>query len=266
MPTSAKGHRVREGVSFVIPVYNEEQILESTVEEMVCRIAERMPDRPREVILIENGSRDRSPEVVRALADRYPEVRGWSLDRPSYGSALRSGILQAGHDRIVVFNADFWSVEFAVRAVELLDRHDVVVGSKRAKGARDERGVKRRLVTSAFNGFLRLVFRFRGTDTHGLKAIRGGAMREIAAACVTDREIFDTEMILRAQRSGLDVVELPVSVRESRPTRYGLMSRVPSVLREVALLWSALHGNGRARSTRGAVQEHRASPGRPRGA
>ena len=80
-------------VSIVIPVYNEEGILREAVGELLAGIEDvkktlRQPDLTFEVILAENGSRDRTVELAQHLAAENPTVRTFSLGEPNYGKAL----------------------------------------------------------------------------------------------------------------------------------------------------------------------------------
>jgi glycosyltransferase involved in cell wall biosynthesis len=80
-------------VSIVIPIYNEEGILHSAVVDLRERLA---PFGWRyEIVLSENGSRDRTIALAQSLQDKYPEVRFLSSSEPNYGKALRAGIQQA---------------------------------------------------------------------------------------------------------------------------------------------------------------------------
>jgi glycosyltransferase involved in cell wall biosynthesis len=87
-------------VSIVIPVYSEEGILREAVTELIGNLAHLRaelgaPELTFEVILAENGSRDRTAELAQHLADEIPEVTTFSLGEPNYGKALRRGILEA---------------------------------------------------------------------------------------------------------------------------------------------------------------------------
>ena len=64
---------------------------------------------------------------------------------------------------------------------------------------------------------LRATTGFRGTDTHGLKAFRRDRLRPWRSACVVDRDLFASELVIRAQRMGRDVREIPIALREKRP-------------------------------------------------
>ena len=99
------------------------------------------------------------------------------------------------------------------------------------KGANDERPVVRRLATRVITVLLRIATGFRGTDTHGLKAFRRERLTEVARACVVDRDLFASEFVIRAQRMGRDVREIPIALQEKRPPSTALLRRVPRVLK-----------------------------------
>src|SRR5438093_8291133 len=83
-------------ISIVIPVYNEEAILHAAVVDLRERLAPF--GWSYEIILAENGSRDRTVEIGEEIARKYPQVRVLSTGEPNYGRALREGILEARGD------------------------------------------------------------------------------------------------------------------------------------------------------------------------
>src|SRR3954467_9804082 len=88
-----KGDMSDPEISIVIPVYNEEGILHSAVVDLRERL---QPFAWRyEIVLAENGSRDRTVSIAAELSAKYPEVRCISVGEPNYGKALRMGILAA---------------------------------------------------------------------------------------------------------------------------------------------------------------------------
>lgn len=239
-------------VSIVIPVYNEEGILREAVTALRAGLAElrtrlAMPGLRFEIILAENGSTDRTVELARHLAHEGadgPEVapgvelRTFSLGEPNYGKALRRGILEARGRWVICDEIDLCDTDFHRRALELLRHHDAefVVGSKAMKGASDHRPLFRRAATRVINGMLRVALDFRGTDTHGLKAFERATVLPIVDACVIDRDLFASELVIRAGRAGLRVVEIPIQLAEKRPPAINLVKRVPRVLSGLARL------------------------------
>jgi glycosyltransferase involved in cell wall biosynthesis len=243
---------VTPDVSIVIPVYNEEGILREAVTELLegldgVRAALRAPDLTFEILIAENGSSDRTAELAAHLASERSEVRTFSLGEPNYGKALRRGILEARGAMVICEEIDLCDLDFHRRALEHL-RHgdaDFVVGSKAMKGASDDRPMFRRTATSVLNGMLRLTLGFRGTDTHGLKAFHRATLIPVVEECVIDRDLFASEFVIRAGRSGIRVLEIPVRLHEKRPPSINLIKRVPNVLRGMAKLTYVIRFGGK---------------------
>jgi glycosyltransferase involved in cell wall biosynthesis len=239
-------------VSIVIPVYNEEGILREAVGELLEGLHEvrsqlGAPELRFEIILAENGSRDQTVELAEHLARELPEVRTFSLGEPNYGKALRRGILEARGTWVICEEIDLCDRDFHRRALELL-RHgdaDFVVGSKAMKGSSDQRPVLRRAATRVINGMLRAALDFRGTDTHGLKAFHRATVLPVVEACVIERDLFASELVIRAGREGLRVLEIPIRLSEKRKPAINLVKRVPNVLKGIAKMTYVIRFGGK---------------------
>ena len=103
----------------------------------------------------------------------------------------------------------------------------------------------RHVASVAYSGMLRLMLGFRGTDTHGLKAFRRLALLDIVRACLVDKDVFASELVLRAGLEGKRVVEIPVTLAEKRPPSIALFKRVPNVLRQLLRLFWVLRVRSR---------------------
>ena len=228
-------------LSVVMPAHNEEDLLEKAVHAVVDGLRDR--SRPFEVIIAENGSGDRTAAIAGALAEEVPEVRSLTSPDADYGRALRGGFLAAAGAIVVNFDVDYTDLAFldaAVSAVAADGGPVIVVGSKRGAGAQDDRAVLRRLVTAVFSIVLRYGFRLRVSDTHGMKAMRRLPLLPLVSACRFGTDLFDTELVLRAERAGLLTAELPVTVEELRPSRTPIARRIPRTLAGLVRLRLAL--------------------------
>ncbi len=223
-------------VSIVIPVYNEESIVAKAAGELVAGLESRKID--YEIVFAENGSVDATPQILAELAGRNPRIRWFHCERPNYGAALKQGILEARGELVVCDEIDLCDFAFYDRALPMLEdgRAEMVVGSKAAKGASDRRPLVRRVATRVHNGLLRLTLDFRGTDTHGLKAFRRERLLPVLHKCVVDMDVFASELVIRAWREGVKVMEIPIYLVEKRRPSVHLLRRVPNVLKNVAKL------------------------------
>jgi glycosyltransferase involved in cell wall biosynthesis len=235
----------RVDVSIVIPIYNEEGILHAAVVDLHERLAPL--GLCYEIVLAENGSRDRTLDVARELEQKYPEVRFLSVGEPNYGQALRAGILDARGEIVICDEIDLCDVEFYRKALALFERDeaDMVIGSKLIEGASDQRPLFRHATSIVYTGLLRVLLDFPGSDTHGLKAFRRERLADIVSSCLTDKDVFASELVIRAYRAGLRVTEIPIRVVEMRPPSINLFKRVPNVLKNLGKLAWAVRIGGR---------------------
>jgi glycosyltransferase involved in cell wall biosynthesis len=234
-------------VTIVIPVYNEEGILRAAVVDLLDRL--QGLDFSYELVLAENGSRDRTVEIARELSERFPQVSYFSVGSPghgNYGLALRQGILGARGQYVFCDEIDLCDSDFYLAALPILKSGEasMVIGSKLLAGAKDQRPFVRHAGSLVINGMLRVALGFRGTDTHGLKAFRRTALLDTARACVVDKDLFASEFVIRAERSGIAIREIPVSITEKREPSVHLFRRVPNVLKNLARLVVAIRIKG----------------------
>lgn len=224
-------------VSIVIPVYNEEGIISAALADLTEKLAD--VDFTYEIIVAENGSKDRTVEIAEQFSERHPEVWTFSVGEPNYGLALKRGIQQAKGKYVICDEIDLCDTDFYHLALRKLreENYDFVVGSKRVAGARDRRPLYRRTATQVLNGMLRVAVGFKGTDTHGLKAFRREAVLPVVNACVVDKDMFASEMTVRVHRDGgLRWTEVPIDLIEKRPPSVHLFKRVPNVMRNMVRL------------------------------
>jgi len=218
---------MRPTFSIVVPVYNEAAFLPIALPALVTELESL--DVPYRVVMVENGSTDGTAEVARSLAEGLPVVVE-SLPEADYGAAMRHGFLEARGDWVVNFDIDYFSVDFLKRVLAVEDA-DLVIGSKRDPRSLDRRPLLRRLATRVFNLLLRVILGSNVSDTHGMKAFRIDLVAEIVPLVKSTQDLFDTELVIRAERAGYRIAEVPVVVKEMRTARSSLVKRVPRTVR-----------------------------------
>ncbi len=232
-------------VSVVFPAHQEEHYLGAAV----LTVAEGLRQRGMsfEVVIVENGSSDRTRDIGEEMARTLPEVRFASLDRADYGAALRAGFLASTGDAVASFDVDFYDVDFLDRSLALLDEGaDLVIGTKRGPEANDQRSWVRRMVTGVFVKMLQLGFGLKMSDTHGIKVARRRRLRPLVEACRLGTDLFDTELVLRAERADLRLVEVGVNVEELRPPRSSIARRSARTLINLVRLRRVLREDSRS--------------------
>ena len=215
----AAASRRQPVVSVVLPAHNEEELIGETTRALVTALS--ASGRSFEVVIVENGSSDGTAAAARALSERYAEVRLVRLVEADYGEALRAGFLAAGGRYVVNFDVDYYDVGFLEQALTLIESGEakIVLASKRAPGSVDRRPLPRRILTAGFTRLMRALLDIPVSDAHGMKALDRQAILPDVAVSRMKGSVFDVELVARALRRGLPVVELPTDVREVRPAR-----------------------------------------------
>jgi glycosyltransferase involved in cell wall biosynthesis len=224
-----------------MPAHDEESFLASAVREVADGLRSRGVD--FELLVVENGSTDGTAAIADELAAEIPEASTFSLAEADYGLALKRGFRAATGELVAIFDVDYYDLQFLDGALATMDGADgpaIVVASKRGAGSVDTRAVSRQLVTSGFSLILHVGFGLEVTDTHGMKVLRRAPLAELAESCRFGTDLFDTELIIRAQRAGMKVVEIPVNVRETRPSRSSIARRIPRTVAGLVRLRLAL--------------------------
>jgi len=215
-------------VTVVIPIHNEAGFLPGAIERLTTELA--AVDADCDIILAENGSTDGTPGIATDLAARRPDLSLIRLPDPDYGAAMRTGFRKASGEWAVNFDIDYFSGEFLQQALLLEADADIVLASKRAAGSDDRRSLFRRMGTLVFNRILRWLFGSSVSDTHGMKLVRREVISSVLPFVGSTQDLFDTELVLRAERDGFRIVELPVVVEEQRDARSSYLKRVPRTL------------------------------------
>jgi glycosyltransferase involved in cell wall biosynthesis len=201
-------------LSVVIPVYNEEDRISRALSE-VAQYLRRRRERC-ELIVVNDGSVDRTHEVLREVCCDIPEAKVVSFpSNHGKGFAVRSGALEAKGEYILFSDADLSAPIAEVDRLlrPLAEGYDVVIGSRALK--REWIAVRQSSAREAagklFNRFLRTVTGLPFRDTQcGFKAFRREAARRLFRMQTIDGFGFDPEILYLARKLGYRVLEVPV--------------------------------------------------------
>ncbi len=218
-------------VTVVIPVHNEASFLPGALPRLFDELADVSAEIT--VLVAENGSTDGTADLVRDAMKNHEGLELLELPTPDYGAAMRDGFLQSGSEWVVNFDIDYFSGAFLADALALADSADIVLASKRTEGADDQRTAARRFATWTFNQVLKFALSSGVSDTHGMKLVRSTLVDDIAPQVTSTTDLFDTELVVRAEKAGYRIAELPASVEELRDSKSNLIKRVPRTLKGV---------------------------------
>jgi len=201
-------------LSVVMPIRNEAAILWHNAEILAAKFDALAGPGRWKFVLVDNGSTDATPEIIKRMVDRWPPSETVFVATPNYGAALRAGLDRADTPFAATLDVELWDLPFLAWSWKRRDEYDLFIGSRRADPSLCERPRYRWLLSWGLNALLQLFFEFTGTETHGPKLIRMERMRELIGRCVSDRGQYDTEIVLRAIRAGRMIVEVPISNSE----------------------------------------------------
>jgi glycosyltransferase involved in cell wall biosynthesis len=207
----------------VIPAYNESARLGATLERVLAFV--RAQEWNAEVIVVNDGSRDDTAEIVRAMAAKVPALR--LVENPGNrgkGYSVRNGMLQA-RGRVVLFSdADLSApIEEAPKLLRALEAGaDIAIGSRwlRAETQTQRQPLYRQFFGRIFNLLLRLTLGLQFKDTQcGFKAFKQAAVQALFPRQKIERWGFDPEILYLARKFGFRVQEIPVIWGHSGGTR-----------------------------------------------
>jgi glycosyltransferase involved in cell wall biosynthesis len=234
-------------LTILIPAYDEEARLPGTLRTVGDYLAGR-PDLDAEILVVDDGSLDRTAAVAREadLGTIPLRVIGYAPNRGK-GYAVRHGILATEAGRVLVNDADQSTpMEMLPRLEEVMvrDRLDLVMGSRALAGSQIEIAQSwiRRTMGQTFNLIIRWLTGLPFHDTQcGFKLLRMETMRPVVEALQVARFAWDVEMCFLACRCGLRVAEVPVVWRNSPRSKVSLFQDPLEMLLRVASLrrrWS----------------------------
>ncbi|HVB92347.1 MAG TPA: glycosyltransferase [Acidimicrobiales bacterium] len=240
--------RVPVDVEIVVPVYNEAAHLRLRIGELRAYLDGSFPFRAL-VTVVDNASTDGTFGVATALAASMPGVAALHLPRKGRGHALRSAWSTSTAPVVAYMDVDLsTSLDALLPLVAplLSGQRDVAVGTRLARGAHVVRGPKRELISRAYNLLLRLSLRGRFSDAQcGFKALRREAALLLLPLVEDDGWFFDTELLIKAERMGLRITEVPVDWMDDPDSRVQIFRTALSDLRGV---WRLSHDRFRRSS------------------
>jgi len=202
----------RPRLSVIIPAYNEERRLQRTLPRLDRYL--RTLDREAEVIVVENGSTDRTAAVVEECGRRMPSLRLLRVPAAGKGWAVRAGMLAATGEYLMFCDADFsMPVEGIARFTALLDGGaPIVIASRETDGAgRHGEPPRRHLMGRVFNRAVQALIVPGIEDTQcGFKAFRRVVARDLFSLQRTRGWAFDVELLYLARRRGYPVRQVGI--------------------------------------------------------
>ena len=236
--------------SIVIPAYNEAQRLGSSLERVGNYVIAQRWD--AELIVVNDGSHDATPDLVRECAKRYPFLR--LIENPGNrgkGYSVRNGMLHAAGELLLFSDADLSSpIEESVKLFSAIaNGADIAIGSRwiRPETQTKRQKLLRQFYGRAFNVALRILLRLKQKDTQcGFKAFTRQAAQKIFPLQQIERWGFDPEILYLGRHFGFRIDEVPVAWADVGGTRISPLRDGMRMMGEVLKIrWNALTGKYR---------------------
>lgn len=209
-------------VDIVVPVLNEEKILQKSITTLDEYMAKHLPYR-YQITIADNGSQDKTLEIAKNLAEKHRSVRVVSLAERGRGRALKRVWQNSPADILAYMDVDLSTgLDDFLPMIQPLVAGEagVAIGSRLMKDSRTSRGVKREFISRCYNRIIKWTSGTKFSDAQcGFKAIR----RDVAAKFlpkIKDNEwFFDTELLIKTERAGVPIHEQPVTWIEDTDSR-----------------------------------------------
>jgi len=233
-------------LSIIVPSFNEELRLPRSLELIAAYV--NASKRGCEVLVVDDGSTDRTAEVGASFSDRIANLRVLKNgDNRGKGYSVRHGMMEAKGENVLFTDADLSApIEEADQLLSALQQYDVAIGSRamNRKLIEVHESLFREFAGIVFNRIVRVVLWLPFVDTQcGFKAFRRERCRIIFEQQRIERFGFDPELLYLARHHGLKSIEIPVRWSHSPATKINMMRDSVLMFVDVfTIRWNALLG------------------------
>ena len=209
-------------VDILLPVYNEEHVLEKSVTTLRKFLQDNVTDFDWIITIGDNASTDKTLEKGKELEKRFEDVRIFHLPQKGRGRMVKYAWQKSEAEILsymdIDLSTDLDAFPPMVRAI--MDGYDVAIGSRQYKGSEVKRSFKRELISRGYIWILKLLLGFPFTDAQcGFKAVSKKLVNDLFGMIEDDEWFFDTELLFLAHKNGYKVKELPVRWVEDTDSR-----------------------------------------------
>ena len=230
-------------LEIVVPVFNEESVLEKSITELANYLKLEMPA-SWQITIADNASTDNTQIIAARLAQVMPNVVYRRLEVKGRGHALRDAWSASEAEVLAYLDVDL-STDLAALpplVAPLLSGHsDISIGTRLGQSSRVSRGPKREFISRSYNFLLKRTMQVRFSDAQcGFKAIRADVARTLLPHVEDNGWFFDTELLIIAERSGLRIHEIPVDWVDDPDSRVDIRQTAIDDIRGLARVAGSL--------------------------
>lgn len=215
-------------LSIVIPCYNEGEKLKENIGEVIknvrCTIG-----KPFELIIVNDGSLDKTEEISKELELIYKEVKyvGYELNKGK-GGAVKEGIKASKGEWVIFMDADLSTNLSAIRdSLRLTREYDVIIGSRRVADSKlvKKQGILRQFIGQSCSKLTNIIIPLKITDTQcGFKTFKGDLIREFVKLQRINGFSFDVELLYIAKLNQCKIKEIGVVWADDEDSRVSVLN------------------------------------------
>ncbi len=216
-------------VDVVIPVYNEEKDLPHSIA-ILHQFLQQHRGYDWRIVIADNASQDKTPQVARELAAAYTNVQYMRLPHKGRGRALRQAWLASNADIVSYMDVDL-STDLSglppMIAALACGEAEIAIGSRYQQGAQVQRGLKREIFSRGYMALIKLFFGCNFSDAQcGFKAATRRAVQALVPLIENQGWFFDAELLLLAEHYGFEIFEMPVRWTDDPDSRVKILQTV----------------------------------------
>jgi len=209
-----------QSISVVIPAYNEEKDLRHSIN-VIHKYLTKLVNNNFEILIIENGSSDRTAEIAKQLEIEKTNIKAFSLPNPSFGEAYRFGILQANHSMVTTYPVDLaYSLNFIGNAYNLINKYPIILGVRFHEKSKVDRPLIRILISRFHTILVNIFFGTHYNDIDCLKAFRTEIGKSLVKYTTSKGPFIEVELIYLLKKTGMEFYEIPVNHIEKEVARH----------------------------------------------
>lgn len=226
-------------VDVVIPVYNEEHVLEKSVKKLREYLKQNLKGFKWRIVIADNASIDKTLDVAKKLSEKFNDVGYIHLDKKGRGRALRKAWTQSKADIVSYMDVDLSTELRAYPKMinALAGKYDIGTGTRLAKGSRTKRCFKREFLSRGYNILVKMILFTHFSDAQcGFKGATRDAVKKLVPLVKDNNWFFDTELLTLAEKKGFKIYEIPVKWIEDPDTRVHIFQTVYEYIRDLMRL------------------------------
>jgi len=221
-------------ISVVIPVYNEEQQLEWSVNK-VLEVCKKNYDN-FEILIADNASKDKTLEIAKRLSKTYKQVKFIHLDQKGRGRILKKAWMMTDADIMCYMDVDLSTdMKHLKELTDTIENgYDIAFGSRHEKESELERSFKRDILSRGYVCLLKFFLGVHFSDAQcGFKAISRKVAKELIPKIKDNEWFFDTELLVKGERLGYKLRKVPVKWTEEKGSTVQIRKTIINYLKNM---------------------------------